>query len=360
MGDGYRLGGWPLAIGGLVAGLLAEVNYRRLPVAEACDAVDGGKVTIIVPARNEERRITTLLRSLQRLDYVNYEIVVVDDASEDDTSRLARDLGATVMPIEHLPDGWTGKAYACWEGACRTTGDWLLFTDADTVHHPQSLSTAIAIATATQAGIVSFLCRQTCRSFWERLLLPYAYALYFVGRLSINTSERSAVANGQYILMRRTEYERIGGHGATRDSVIDDVALARRAHACGVTVLLLRGEQLVDVRMYEDLASLWEGLSKNAVLFIAVSPVFGAITVVASLVFGGAFPGTWRAKTQVERIAVYAAPVVAILPWMRRFGVPNRYALLYPVAAGTFQLIAFDSMRRLLLQGGVQWKGRRY
>jgi chlorobactene glucosyltransferase len=262
--------------------------------------------------------------------------------------------------VEHLPDGWTGKAHACWQGAVATTGEWLLFTDADTIHHLGSLSAAVGTANDTGADLLSLLCRQQCESFWERLLLPYAYALYFAGRIQINASQRSAVANGQYILMRRSEYARIDGHRAVRGSVIEDVELARHAHARGVRVLLLRGERFVDVRMYTGLASLWQGLSKNAASFAAVSPVSGSLTVLTSIMFAAAFPQSVRGGSRLGRIAVSATPAMALVPWMRRFGVPLCYVLLYPLAAGTFQVIAFDSVRRVLLSGSVRWKGRRY
>lgn len=360
MGHGYRLGVWPLVGAAAATGLLAERNYRRLPTAPAHEPMEAGKVTVVVPARNEELRIPALLRSLRQLDYVNIDIIVVDDASTDGTARVAEELGARVVRIDRLPEGWTGKSHACWQGAVQSSGEWLLFTDADTIHSPRSLSVALAAAITSDSDMLSLLCRQQCQSLWERLVLPYAYALYFAGRLWVNKSRESAVANGQYILVRRSEYDRIGGHHAIRASVIDDVALAQRAHECGVRVVLMRGEQWVSVRMYDGLAPLAEGLSKNAVSFLAASPKFGAITVAASLCFGAALPGAARAPGMQRKLAVYTVPALSLLPWLRRFGVPMFYAFLYPAAAAMFQLIALDSMRRTFSRRGVQWKGRRY
>lgn len=360
MGHGHRLNAWRLVVASAAAGLLAESNYRRLPTAQAAQPVDVGKVTVVVPARNEEHRIPRLLQSLQRLDYVNFEVVVVDDASTDCTAQIAEEFGVAVVRLDHLPAGWTGKAHACWLGAAQSSGEWLLFTDADTVHSPRSLTVALSAAVTHESDMVSFLCRQECESIWERLVLPYAYALYFAGRLWVNRSKRSAVANGQYILIRRSEYDRIGGHRAIRDSVIDDVSLAQRAQECGVRLLLMRGEQWVSVRMYDGLAPLAEGLSKNAVFFLAASPGFGVLTLAASLTFGAAVPSVVKCPSLRRKAAIYSTPALALMPWMRRFDVPALYALLYPLAAGMFQLIALDSMRRTLLRQGVQWKGRRY
>ena len=148
---------------------------------------------VVIPARNEAQRIGPLLESLQCLDYTAVEVLVVDDMSEDETADVARRAGARVLTLDHLPPGWTGKCHACWQGAQHSSGEWLLFTDADTVHAPASLTVALAAATNRRADMVSFLCRQQCLSFWERLILPYAYALYFAGRLRVNTSARTGV-----------------------------------------------------------------------------------------------------------------------------------------------------------------------
>ena len=360
MGYSFRLSARALTWGVLSAGVLAEVNYRRLPRAATGKHASAGKVSIVIPARDEERRLGPLLRSLQQLEYGEVEILVVDDGSTDGTARLARELGAKVLTVSNLPPGWTGKSHACWLGAGCTTGEWILFTDADTVHGPRSLSSAVWEAETRRAGLVSLLCRQRCESFWERVLLPYAYALYFAGRIQNSTSVRSAVANGQYVLIRRSEYERSGGHYAVRNSVVEDVALAQHARASGTTVVLLRGEDFVDVRMYDGLTALWEGLSKNAARFMTVAPLSGAVTVGASLAFVGATLRARTADSRAERFALLASPCVALLPWTLRFGVPVRYVLLFPFSVGTFQAIALDSIRRSLQHRGVVWKGRRY
>jgi hypothetical protein len=201
--------------------------------------------------------------------------------------------------------------------------------------------------------------RQACGTFWERLLLPYAYALYFVGAVAINRPGRPAVANGQYMLFRRPTYERVGGHGAVRSSLIEDVTLARLVQGNGERVGLARAEDALQVRMYAGLPALWEGFAKNAVRFVAVSPGTGLLTVLAGLLFGSAIPGSIRASNWAVRVGLMTVPTVGLLPWLRRYGVPPYYALLFPLAAAVFQLLALDSIRRTLL-GGTSWKGRRY
>ncbi len=341
-------------------GLLAERNYRRLPVVSPGGSASEPSVSIIIPARDEARRISPLLDSLTALHYSNYEVILVDDDSSDETAALARAAGARVIHVERLPAGWTGKSYACRQGANATTGEWLLFTDADTIHKPASLSTALALAEKEGADLVSFLCRQQCVTFWERLLLPYAYALYFVGRANINTTTRSAVANGQYLLVKRAAYERFGGHDAVRTSLVEDVALAQRARRSGMRVVLADGASLVDVRMYDGLASLWEGFTKNSFRFVVAAPVSGAMTVLASTIYASALPRAMRSRSAGQGAALYTLPALYLMPWCRRFGVPIVFSFLYPLAALIFGLISLDSIRRSVRPGATVWKDRRY
>lgn len=336
----------------LLAGLAASRHYRSLPRLPETGPGSAGLVSIIVPARNEAPRLPALLRSLHSLDGVDYEIIVVDDASQDETAAVARTHGASVLRVAGPPAGWSGKCYACHVGAEAATGEWLLFTDADTVHGPQSLRRALGAP-----GLTSLLARQRCQSFWERLLLPYAYALYFAGAARANQPGGTDIANGQYLLFDRSTYRRIGGHAAVRGSVIEDVELARRVRAVGRQVRLFRAEEELEVRMYTDLSSLWEGLSKNAFRFVCHSPRSGIRTALTGLLLGASLPLSLRRGQ--PRALLLAAPMLVLAPWLRRFEVPAWYLLLQPLAAAVFQLLALDSMRCTLTRS-ARWKGRRY
>ncbi|HZU14004.1 MAG TPA: glycosyltransferase [Chloroflexota bacterium] len=329
----------------------AERNYRALPTLGDEEIIDAGLVSIIIPARDEAERLPALLHSLQSLTYPEAEIIVVDDGSRDTTAEIAAAAGARVIPAGPLPRGWTGKCHACWVGAREARGEWLLFTDADTIHGPRSLSRALG-----RPGLTSLLARQICRTFWECLLLPYAYALYFAGASGINRPGGPDVANGQYMLFPRPVYEAVGGHAAVHASLVEDVALARRTREARFPVTLLRAEQDLAVRMYPDLHSLWDGLSKNVFRFVLHAPRSGLRTVLAGLA-GGALP-MMTARGPV-RGALLIAPVLGLVPWLDRFGVPRRYALLQPLASVTFQILAVDGMRRTLLHT-ARWKGRTY
>jgi cellulose synthase/poly-beta-1,6-N-acetylglucosamine synthase-like glycosyltransferase len=352
-----RLSPWQLVLLQAVTGALAEINYRRLPTMRV-GASDHGTVAVIVPARNEAKRLPDLLLSLHRLMYPNVEILVVDDGSTDGTAAVAAECGARVLKIAGPDPGWTGKNFACWKGAHATAGDWILFTDADTIHGPDSLSSALETASAHASGLFSLLPRQRCVSFWERLLLPYAYALYFAGTGGANAGG-AVVANGQYMLFRRSDYQRIGGHESVRGSLIEDVALAHRAHDCGLSVLLARGDDHVEVRMYESFSDLAQGFTKNSARFLAANPRSGWLTILASIGFLSALPSALRARSPSMGLALLCVPFVSLLRWNRRFGVPVMYSALFPLAALAFQAIALASIR-VAAFGGATWKGRRY
>ncbi|MGH2441889.1 MAG: glycosyltransferase [Chloroflexota bacterium] len=342
-----------------LAGLLAERNYRRLDALDLEGESGEGDVSIVVPARNEASNLPRLLESLGRLKHRPREVVVVDDGSSDGTGWLADSHGARVIRVDMLPNGWTGKAFACHTGARDTAGEWILFTDADTAHAARSLGAALQAAQARNADVLSLLCRQECGTFWERVLLPYAYFLYFAGASGLNGNSRTAVANGQYILCRRKAYEDFGGHAAVRSSLIEDVDLARRAAAAGYRVVLLRGEALVRVRMYRGLFGIWEGFGKNSFRLVRASPRTGTLTALTAVAFLSCAVQMGRYSGR-DRLLLLIAPSLSIAPWYRRFGVPGWFSLLHPVAALVFQGIALDAIRRTFRSGRTSWKGRRY
>lgn len=343
-----------------ICGWAASRHYHVLPTLSDEGGAVAGDVSIVIPARDEAERLPALLDSLALLTYPAYEILVVDDDSSDRTGEIAVEMGARVIRVEHLPHGWTGKAHACQTGADATYGRWILFTDADTIHAPRSLQLAVSAAIETDSALVSLLARQECRSFWERLLLPYAYALYFVGARKVNTTGGPAVANGQYMLFRRDDYNRVGGHAAIRGDIIEDIGIARRVASRGGRVTLLRAEKYVSVRMYPGLAALWEGFAKNAFRFTRVSPVTGIPTALGGLIFLTGSRALLRSSGWPSRLALLSVPAVALQPWYALFGAPRAMAFLTPIAAAIFQLIALDSMRRAFLPFGTTWKRRRY
>ena len=341
--------------------------YARWPRLAAASPAVMPTVSVMVPARDERDNLMRLLPSLLCLDPAPAEILVVDDHSTDDTARVAAGFGIRVLRATDPPAGWSGKNWACRQGRAAAQGEWLLFTDADTWHAPGSLAAAVAAARADGADLLSVLTGQECRSLWERLILPFAFGQFFaaIGPGWANDDRApSAVANGQYLLIRRAFYQRIGGHAAVRASLGEDVELARLARRAGGRVRGYRGEHLVRVRMYRTLGGIQTGFRKYMAGYLKAYPPHGALIGLATAVAGlplvrlaeaAAGRGSWRLAA-----ASYAVGIAGFLPWVRWFGVHPVWALPQPLAYAVFQLVALDAGLRSLLGLRVTWKGRRY
>jgi chlorobactene glucosyltransferase len=375
----------PFALAAVIGGCgaLSLAHFRALPeirarVAAGSPNPSGGDgwplVSIVVPARNEEANLPRLLRSLIALDYPSIEVIVVDDASTDATGAVAERYAADteglirVIHTDGPKPGWTGKTWACWQGAQVAHGTWLLFADADTEQRSGSLRAALQVAREAGASALSLFARQECITFWERLLLSFAYQQYFVGvrPRRLRATKGPALANGQYLLVARQAYEAAGGHAAVAASIIDDVALARALKRMGYPVLACRGDSLVRVRMYTGLAALAEGFRKNSFPFLRAQGVAGAL-VVLSTACNAAVPAAVVISALIRSpvalagaLLAYAVQVAALAPWERAFGVRMRYAWLAPLAATVFMLIALSSALRVIAGRSVRWKGRRY
>jgi len=234
---------------------------------------DGKVVSVIIPARDEEQNLEPMVRSITAQKGVG-EIIVVDDQSSDGTGRILARLAAEIpavqaIRIEALPQGWIGKNYALHLGAKRATGEWLLFTDADTRHQPGSLVAMVERAKKEDADLLSLSPGQEVRTWWERSVIPLIYveaAKLYPYEDVTRPDSKDAAANGQYILIRRDVYERVGGHETLRSEVLEDVELARRVKAAGGRLTFLLGRLWVRTRMYQNFAAMWEGWSKNLYL----------------------------------------------------------------------------------------------
>ena len=356
------------------------------------DGMDAPLVSVLVPARNEARRITPCLRSLLAQDYPNYEIVVLDDHSEDDTAQVVLELGLTrektsarrLIEGRPLPARWTGKGWACHQLAAVARGEYLLFTDADTVHAPEALGACMGHALDTHAALLSAWPRQETGSWSERAVIPLVYVL-LLGALPHRMLHRLqrrpqyarlmspeglatlGAANGQYVLFRRDAYEQIGGHAAVRDHLVEDVALGRLVAARtaqGMRLVNCDGSRLVSCRMYTSFAEVWEGFTKNLRAAFSESAttfwVFGVLQLVGLVlpfVWAGLpwVNGRWWWLPVLQVAWLYALRVVLAA----RFRTSWLGVWLHPVGQSLSLLIGLNSWR-LSTQRGVTWKGRTY
>jgi len=270
------------------------------------------ELTVIVPARDEEDCLGACLASLVvQSDELfklgrDWDLVVVDDHSTDRTAEIALGFaGVTVMGAPKLEKGWTGKANAIWSAARRARGRWLLFTDADTVHELGDLRRAIHEAERYKVGMLSYSPRQIVSGLWQRTLMPLVFcelALSYPPAKVSDPNQRIAAANGQFLLVEREAYRRIGGHAAVADRVLEDVELALLAKRRRLGLRFRYADDAVATRMYRTTAAMLEGWTKNL-----------------ALLFNNALAlSFWRA---LDFLLIFALPVLTVEMWYVPIGI---------------------------------------
>ncbi|MCH7564168.1 MAG: glycosyltransferase [Gemmatimonadetes bacterium] len=359
--------------------------WLRLPKKlgpEGVFAEDVPLVSVIIPARNEEHNILMSAESVGASTYPNFELIVVDDRSTDRTAQVARtaEIGKAaryeVLSGAELPEGWLGKPWACDQGAREARGDILLFTDADTTHHPELLSRAVADLQRDGADALTLLGEQTMLTFWEKLVQPHIFFTLSLGFPDFRTPQppkrwRRAIANGQYIMIHRAVYDEVGGHVAVKGEVVEDQRIAQILCKAGKRLEIRMAEDHFATRMYSSLPGMIEGWSKNMALAsrqafdswfapVALPSLIATVVllwivppVVVVLDLAGVYVG-------VPATAAQAVTVGSALFWFAcawRFGVPPWFGLLYPLGAA---VEAYIFTRSLVRGRRVEWKGRTY
>jgi chlorobactene glucosyltransferase len=368
-------------------GILAYVVFvvrlpSELPGPTPAREGEAPFVSVIVPARDEAVNIEACVRSLTSSTYPTFEVIVVDDGSEDGTGGLARGVGPgrarrlEVIEGTPLPPGWLGKPWACQQGFEVAEGELLLFTDADTTHGPGLLGRAVAGLEEDGADLLTVVGRQLLGSFWERLVQPQIFFMMFfrfprVEQAVKNHRWRDALANGQYMLFRRETYLAIGGHEAVRDEIVEDLALAQHVKRAGLQLRVRSAETELATRMYRSLRQLVDGWSKNIVLgglqslpgwVRPFAPPLALATGVALWIAPPAALVLALAGAESDGLLTWSATVygTSVLLWAlvtRQMGAPWHYGVLYPLGA----LVGAYIFARSWARGRhVAWKGRRY
>ncbi|MFJ9156177.1 glycosyltransferase [Streptomyces griseoviridis] len=354
----------------------------RLPPRE--DPGRWPSVCVVVPARDEAAVLPASLPSLLAQDYPGpAEVFLVDDGSTDGTGEAARALAAehgglplTITSPGEPPAGWTGKLWAVRHGIALTRArepEFLLLTDADIAHAPDSLRTLVAAAGSDGSGrfdLVSQMARLRVESGWERLVVPafvYFFAQLYPFRRIGRAGSRTAAAAGGCVLLRADVAERARIPDAIRHAVIDDVALARAVKGAGGRVWLGLAERVDSVRPYPRLDDLWRMVSRSAYAQLRHSPALLAGTV-AGLALVYLVPPVALAVGLAAGNAAVAVPgglawlvmTGTYLPMLRYYGLPFRLAPLLPFTAFLYLLMTVDSAVRHYRGRGAAWKGRTY
>lgn len=357
----------------LVVGLVAAtwlIGGLRGPRRSRSSA-QSQSVSVIVPARNEATTLPTLLDSLGCLDPAPFEIIVIDDESDDDTADVARRHGATTVVRTTPGSGWLGKTWACHTGANAASGRLLLFLDADTWLAPNALDALVA-KHDERGGLVSVQPYHVTEEPYEELsAYCSAVAMLGSGAFSVGRASRTAVAFGPCLLTSAQDYERVGGHAAVRYEVVEDVRLARRYRAAELPVVCLAGRDAVSFRMYPGgIGQLVEGWSKNvAAGAAAASPVAVIATIVwvashAALVSAAVLSTSrwFRGVSGFPGLIVACWVVVAAHQFwlLRRIGSFRWWtAVAFPIPLAAFFWIFARSCVMTWLRREVTWRGRR-
>jgi chlorobactene glucosyltransferase len=359
------------------AAALALHERRAAPRADAEPALrEGPLVSVIVPARDEERGVGATVRSLRALDYRPVEVIVVDDESRDATlaaARAAADGDPRVRAIAGapLPQGWIGKPWACWQAVQAARGEWLLFTDADVIHAPDSLGSALALARRLGRGGATLFPTIEAEGAVERTVIPAAAAAIgtFVapGPLARSPGSGVAIAAGGYLLVERGLYERVGGHAGIRSRMVDDVALAARVKRAGGLLVPAPAGGLARLRLYHGAREVWEGWSKNASFGIgggAAKALVGGTTlaVLSALPLAAAAEGARRRDPGLAAAGVAGTASMIVLQRMTTWAVPTprRYAVTMPLGMIVLAAAVVRGALQRLAGRGPRWRGRRY
>jgi chlorobactene glucosyltransferase len=356
----------------------ASALRRAWILTGSAGATDLPSVSIVVPARNEERQLEACVLTLLAQDHADFEVIVVDDQSTDATrsilDRLARNDGRLkIVEGEPLPDGWVGKPWALVQGVRAARGAWLLFTDADTFHRPWSAASVQRAALENDLDVLSVLTSQDLESVAERALMPSVFLAIFLGTGPIDDvadpkKPNVALFNGQYILAKRSAYDAIGGHASVSGEIAEDMELARRFKRDGRFRIALAGsEAIAHTRMYHSLAEIWHGFVKNFALGVRGEPLRAAVGLLAYACLSPFSPALlvyllvacqWAAAAILG--ASIACGVAAAAASMGRMRVSPWLALWLPVGNAFVLAVLAASMASFASGRGVEWRGRRY
>jgi len=354
--------------------LLFRANLRRY-LPPPAGGLGRPEVSVLIPARNEERGIAAAVESALASEDVDAEVLVLDDGSTDRTADLVREIAARdgrvrLLSGPPLPDGWCGKQHACHVLGRHARSRLLLFVDADVRLEPEGLARLAAFLESTGADLISGIPRQETGTFPEKLVLPLIHFVLLgflpLGRMRASRHPAYAAGCGQLFLARREAYEKVGGHGAVRASLHDGLTLPRAFRAAGFRTDLCDATDVAVCRMYCGGGELWSGLAKNATEGLARPALIvpatllllgGQVLPVAVLAWALAV-GAWptAAAAGLAAAAAYYPRLAAV----RRFRQPLSAALLHPLGVLALLAIQWFGLARAVLGRPSVWKGRRY
>ena len=326
------------------------------------------RVSVLIPARNEAHNLERLLSSLQSQDDHNFEVIVLNDHSQDTTLEVIRRFAledSRILPLngQDLPQGWLGKNFACDQLSRAANGEILIFTDADTVWASDGVRLIRETFEQTRADALSAWPEQVCRDPLSRLIQPLQQwslltflPMWFV---PMRAFPLAVAANGQLLAFRKAVYQRIGGHASVRGSVIEDMSLARLVKRSGGKFVLLNAAGVVQTHMYQSIQETWMGYAKNAYSAFGANPI--ALFLVLSFNLG-LYVLPWLLLIVSPRLETLLLVMLSLIPRFLADRVARydlRWSILHPVSVLAWTCISLQSVF-WYMTGQVIWKGRQY
>ncbi|MEM9445301.1 MAG: glycosyltransferase family 2 protein [Verrucomicrobiota bacterium] len=335
-------------------------------------------ISILIPARNEENNLRSCLNSMVQQSYPKLEIFILDDQSTDKTPDIIKeftkdDSRIAYLPGKKLPKNWTGKAWACHQLAEKAKGEYIVFTDADTIHNPHCILSAYHQAIDDKADLLSLWPRQLCKTWSEILVVPFIYVLLltFLPHWMGGRFKSLGAANGQFLFFRRKAYRNIKGHDSVRNHLVDDVALARLIKIRGYNLKNKDGSDFITCRMYTNFKDLWSGFSKNLraghdsslVSFLTLSFLQFFLYLMPFLLVLAHLLGIEPIAKYKSLFGICICQCGVIIAMRCAMSVVYRHhilsAFLHPLGQILTLVIALNSWR-LYAFGRVFWKERKY
>lgn len=329
-------------------------------------------VSIIVPCRNEVNDIAACIDSLLVQDYERLQVIAVDGNSTDGTWEKLLGYGDRILALreDEIPEGWSGKNWGAYSGYLKAEGDYLLFTDADMVFSEELVTLSVETIQSEEVGMLTLGPEMKMRSFWERALMPLfaqMVMLLFLPQLINKDIAGWSMANGQFMLTSRADYERAGTHSGIKGSIVEDVALARAFRRNGLKVRFYWAGELLRTRMYSDLSEMKEGIVRDIqasigkgyefYLFDALYLIFTFFTPFAMVSYAVALH-----RLPLLGVALLSLTFVILRMLIFQVGTrsPSWYSLIYPVPVAFYTYMVFSALARALTGKPVEWKGRHY
>ena len=351
--------------------ILCIINLITIQTLTATEEIKNiGKVSVLIPARNEELNITNCLSSVLNQSYIDLEVIVLNDGSTDKTSELLKSFTDTRLKIINglpLEQGWVGKNFACHQLQKSATGSYLLFVDADTVLHKSCVASAVKFAEENSTDLLSVMPNELSETFWEKLVIPMLYFAVTVflpfPMIERSAKKQYAMGNGQFMFFKREFYDKIGGHESLKSKIVEDVWLARRVKEFKGKLIFANASSLITCRMYRNLGEVWGGFSKNLFAGLSFSEAGLAFTVLTYLILFVMPPLlllTGFMELSFINFAIVSIPIIMRLLQAFKFNQPLLFSFLNPLSALFIVAVALNSFRLIRFGNGASWKGREY